>query len=173
MSALFVPPSSWMWIVWAPSTQKYGMGAVKLFFTVKPSQYYFILASQRRLERIPNNAWLILQQQRGLLMPRGPELQTSSTFISQVRQSIYVLGIITTKWIQSICSSEFHDFKGRLKFFTRFLVMKHQVNRCITFFMSHYTTNYYIHNIILKFDWLRNIASLFFRQAVSLCISVG
>lgn len=71
--------------MWAPSAQKYGMCAVKLFFTVKPSQYYFMFAAHRRLESKPNNAGLILQQQTGLLLPRGSELQTNSTFISQVQ----------------------------------------------------------------------------------------
>lgn len=78
--------------MWAPSAQKYGMCAVKLFFTVKPSQYYFIFAAHRRLESKPNNAGLILQQQTGLLLPRGSELQTNSTFISQVQtgETVYL-----------------------------------------------------------------------------------
>jgi len=65
--------------VWALSAQKYGMHAVKLFFIVKPSQYYFIFAAHRRLERIPNNAGLILHTQTGLMLPKGPELQVYFT----------------------------------------------------------------------------------------------
>lgn len=45
--------------------------------------------------------------------------------------------------------------------------MRHQDYRCITFLMSHYTTNYYIHNTVLKFDWLRNIPIVLTLQSVT------
>lgn len=160
-----------MWIVWAPSAQKYGMGAVKLFFTVKQANIILYWLPREDLKGYQIMLGWSSNSREACCCPEAQNSRlTAPLFHScrQVRQSIYVLGIITTKWIQSICSSEVQYYKGRHSFCTQFLVMRHQDYRCITFLMSHYTTNYYIHNTILKFDWLRNIAIVLILQSVTL-----